>query len=66
MMSGFKDDFIPHALTEIHGKHVIGFANTKTNINIKGTISWKVTEDVGMAHTINILIRNAFQGVMCD
>jgi hypothetical protein len=31
-MSGFKEDFIASTLVVIHGKHVIGFANTKTMI----------------------------------
>jgi GAG-pre-integrase domain len=54
MMSGYKEDFVPGKLISIHGKHVIGFANTKTSITHKGTISWKVADDEGTPHTINI------------
>jgi hypothetical protein len=33
---------------------VIGFANTKTPITHQGTIVWRVTDDMGTAHNINI------------
>jgi hypothetical protein len=53
-MSGFKEDFISSTLVPRLGKHVIGFANTKTTITHKGTVVWRVTDDTGIAHNINI------------
>jgi hypothetical protein len=53
-MSVFKEDFQQDTLKPIHGKHIIGFANTKTPITHKGTIVWHVTDDTGSAHNISI------------
>jgi hypothetical protein len=63
-MSGFKADFIPETLVAIQGKHVIGFANTKTMITHKGTITWQIADDEGATHDISI--PNSYYVPGCD
>jgi hypothetical protein len=53
-MSGLEEDFISSTLVSINGKHVIGFANTKTTITHEGIVEWRITDDNGVAHNINI------------
>jgi hypothetical protein len=53
-MTGYRNDFIPSSLRTIEGKHVTGFAQTKTAITHIGTVKWNVTDNLGMHHDICI------------
>jgi hypothetical protein len=63
-MSGFKNDFILASMIPVHGKHVVGFAHTKTVISHKGTVKWNITDDNGVHH--DICIPNAYYVPGCD
>jgi hypothetical protein len=53
-MTGYRDDFIPSTIVAINGKHVTGFAQTKTRISHIGTVKWNITDDQGIQHDICI------------